>query len=244
MTSSINSVNSSQQDWATLMAKRMLAKMDTDKNGSISKSEFSAVMNAASASQSSSSTSGTDDLFSSMDANNDGSIDSTESESYLKKIQEEMLSLFNSAQSAQTPPPPLSEDKGKNMFSKMDTDNNGSVSKSEFEAFMAKRGMSQEKADSIFAKVDTDGNGEISQSEHDAQMKKMKQQHEAQASTSTDFSQTLLDALKKNSTDQSGTDDATSAVNQLLSQLQSGLRYSQTGGINMSGMQSLFSLTA
>jgi Ca2+-binding EF-hand superfamily protein len=249
MTSSINSVSTSQQDWAALMAQRMQAKMDTDKNGSISKSEFSAIMSTASASQSTSSTSGNDDLFNSMDANGDGSIDSSESESYLKKIQEEMLSLFNSTQaSSQMPSPPPADDKGEDMFTKMDTDSSGSVSKSEFEAFMAKRGMSQEKADSIFAKVDTDGNGEISKSEHEAQMEKMKEQRQAKASTATtssDFIQTLLDAIKANATNSNSDESSTTAINQLLSQLQSGIQYSQTGGISFgANMQSLFSLTA
>jgi Ca2+-binding EF-hand superfamily protein len=57
------------------------------------------------------------------------------------------------------------------MFTKMDTNGDGSVDKAEFTAFgkqMAAKIGKADKSEEIFAKIDTDGDGKISQTENEA----------------------------------------------------------------------------
>ncbi|MBI3506596.1 MAG: EF-hand domain-containing protein [Proteobacteria bacterium] len=51
------------------------------------------------------------------------------------------------------------------LFQKLDSNGDGSVDKSEFEAGMQAKGMDATKADSIFAKLDTDTDGSVSKTE-------------------------------------------------------------------------------
>ena len=51
------------------------------------------------------------------------------------------------------------------LFSKLDTDGDGQVSKSEFETALTGAGASISTADALFAKLDANGDGSISQSE-------------------------------------------------------------------------------
>lgn len=51
------------------------------------------------------------------------------------------------------------------LFSKLDTDGDGSISKTEFEKALGKAGVNTSSADALFAKLDTNGDGKISQSE-------------------------------------------------------------------------------
>ncbi|HWK98102.1 MAG TPA: EF-hand domain-containing protein [Pseudolabrys sp.] len=51
------------------------------------------------------------------------------------------------------------------FFAKLDTNGDGSVSQSEFEAAASKHGVSTSIADAVFAKIDGNGDGNVSQSE-------------------------------------------------------------------------------
>jgi hypothetical protein len=51
------------------------------------------------------------------------------------------------------------------LFSKLDTDGDGQISKSEFETALTGAGASTSNADALFAKLDANGDGSISQSE-------------------------------------------------------------------------------
>lgn len=51
------------------------------------------------------------------------------------------------------------------FFAKLDTNGDGSVSQSEFEAATSKHGISTSVADAVFGKIDSNGDGSISQSE-------------------------------------------------------------------------------
>lgn len=57
------------------------------------------------------------------------------------------------------------QDPSSQLFAKLDTDGDGSISKSEFENALADVGVSTTDADSLFAKLDTNGDGSVSQSE-------------------------------------------------------------------------------
>lgn len=51
------------------------------------------------------------------------------------------------------------------LFAKLDTDGDGSISKSEFESALGNAGVDANSADSVFAKLDANGDGSISKSE-------------------------------------------------------------------------------
>jgi hypothetical protein len=51
------------------------------------------------------------------------------------------------------------------LFSQLDTDGDGSVSKSEFEGALGQSGVDTSSADALFAKLDQNGDGSVSQSE-------------------------------------------------------------------------------
>ncbi|MFA6264719.1 MAG: EF-hand domain-containing protein [Pseudolabrys sp.] len=51
------------------------------------------------------------------------------------------------------------------LFAKLDTDGDGSVSKSEFEAATSQHGIDSSVADAVFSKIDKDGDGSIGQGE-------------------------------------------------------------------------------
>lgn len=51
------------------------------------------------------------------------------------------------------------------LFSKLDTNGNGGISKIEFENALSKAGVDTSSADALFGKLDTDGDGSISQGE-------------------------------------------------------------------------------
>ncbi|MCW5688693.1 MAG: EF-hand domain-containing protein [Pseudolabrys sp.] len=51
------------------------------------------------------------------------------------------------------------------LFGKLDTDGDGKVSKSEFEAAASQHGISTSLSDAVFAKLDGDGDGSVGQSE-------------------------------------------------------------------------------
>lgn len=54
---------------------------------------------------------------------------------------------------------------GGSLFATIDTDSNGSISKSEFESALAGAGVDTNSADNVFTRLDADGDGSISQSE-------------------------------------------------------------------------------
>lgn len=72
------------------IAQQMLSILDTDKSGSIDKSEFSQAAKALAKSSGKTDTSGIDAAFSKADANNDGQISSDEFMNALKLATEQM----------------------------------------------------------------------------------------------------------------------------------------------------------
>ena len=69
--------------------------------------------------------------------------------------------------------PPPADQVAADMLSAVDSDKDGSVSKSELESYATKAGGSTDNADKAFAALDTDGNGSVTQSEMEAAIKKL-----------------------------------------------------------------------
>jgi Ca2+-binding EF-hand superfamily protein len=104
---------------------------------------------------------------------------------------------------------PSSADFYTSMFKKLDGENDGSVSKTEFEKFQSKIGMSTEDADNLFSQIDTDGDGSISKTENETFMKNHKPSGppptpNSTSSTSSSTGKNLTDLLSQTDSDGDG----------------------------------------
>lgn len=114
----------SQKSGVTLDAQKLFASMDSNSDGSLSSDELAQGMQSVMPSPSSTmdfaqnrtGQSGTDDLFSKVDSNSDGSVDATE----MKAFTDKMKSATGVDSST--------------SFASLDTDGNGKLSQTEFDA--------------------------------------------------------------------------------------------------------------
>lgn len=195
ISASSNYGNEINQTRMQQMRQAMFSKLDEDGDGTISSSELS------SATKSSSSSSGqslsASKILSALDADQDGSISSSEFSTGMDSFDSAMQALAQSsgAKGMRPPPPPPDGASAEDMFSKMDSDGDGSVSKSEFEA--ASPDGNTSRADKIFSTIDTDQDGTISASENEAAMAKFASEQNSQLkNSSTSESSTSLEAGK------------------------------------------------
>lgn len=92
---------------------------------------------------------------------------------------------------AAAPKDPLAD-----LFSLLDGDGDGKISKSEFESALGAGGTNLQNADSVFAKLDKDGDGSVSQSELGSALKGKGHHHTAGANGSTGGAGALAQALQ------------------------------------------------
>jgi Ca2+-binding EF-hand superfamily protein len=119
-----------------------------------------------------------------LDSDGNGSISETELTDNASALFDQLKSQLMSSQmqlgSAPPPPPPPKEDSSQ-MFSSIDTDGDGSISKTELESFVSSRsGESGQgsSVDDILARDDADGDGSISSTEfEDAMSSRRPQRH-------------------------------------------------------------------
>ncbi len=143
MISTISPANSfgTGNDAAAIQSRReqMFAKMDTNGDGKIDKSEFLAALQQNSASGNAKLT--PDQLFAKLDTNGDGTIDKTEFMAAHHKHGGKMRSQASAS----------------DLFSQIDSNGDGSISKSEFEAFLQKlQAQDQAQANGTSAASPTD----------------------------------------------------------------------------------------
>ncbi|MBL4766080.1 MAG: EF-hand domain-containing protein [Colwellia sp.] len=174
------------------MTEDLLSVADTDSNGSISKSEFSAMFTSEETSDSNA----ISGLFTEMDTDGDEAISVAEAtdavSNLLQQLQQQRMSNAN-----MPPPPPPGN--AEDLMSSADSDESGSLSIDEFTAALTR---SEDDDESIltqmFAETDIDGDGLVSQAELNTAMEK-KQGSQPQRSfetTSTSTSETNTDNNK------------------------------------------------
>lgn len=204
--STISSVNNSSNGWAQLsaaraanqskMQERMLAKADTDGNGSIDSTELQTVLDRVSEKTGVTIGTSAKDLLAKADANGDGSLGAAELGQALQSVLPPPPSTMDFAQSRSSDSTTTSQ-ASDDLFAKVDTDGNGSIDQSELASLMQamsarhahgadsgasdSSGTSSDTAAStatsttadtassdLFAKLDTDGDGKLTQAEFDA----------------------------------------------------------------------------
>jgi len=139
------------------MRQAMFQNMDTDGDGTLSKSEFEA---GAPANKSNNSVD-VDQIFSSLDTNQDGVIDEDENNAAMEQFENNMKALSGFG-------------RGQDLFARMDTDGDGTISKSEFEAASPDAASGDTSmADKIFSELDTNQDGVIDADEDKAAREKM-----------------------------------------------------------------------
>lgn len=138
--SSISSIGSSSQ-WQMAatqrppnarMQEKILAKMDGDGSGGISQSEFQTAITDITSKTGTTLDSSAEDLFSGADSDGDGSLSASELGTAMQSVLPPPPSTMAFAQSRSATGSQSAEDS--EMFAKLDTDGDGSLSQAEFEA--------------------------------------------------------------------------------------------------------------
>jgi Ca2+-binding EF-hand superfamily protein len=123
-----------------------------------------------------------------------------------------LLAAQSQSSSATTTPAPTSKaDALKDLFSKLDANGDGQISKSEFENALGAGGTNIANADSVFGKMDTNGDGNISLDEMSSALKgsgKGHHHHKAGGSGQSPID-SLLQALDASSTSVTNSDGST-----------------------------------
>ena len=147
MVSGVSSFSSSTAASLAEMRQKMFKSVDTNSDGSIDKTEMSALFQQNTSSI-------VDSLFTGLDANQDDLISMIESDAGLAKLGQSIKNSGDGMAGASGMPPP---DK---VFDAADADGDGSVTKKELASVIGEGG-----ADELFSKIDTDGDSLISRAE-------------------------------------------------------------------------------
>lgn len=166
--SSIRNVSGSSNAWAnqrSAMQTRMFAKIDTDSNGSVNASELQTMLDEVSEHTGVSFQKTAQELLTAMDGNGDGTLGSDELAQGMQSILPPPPSTMDFAQARNG-----AQEGNDDLFAKVDTDGDGSVSKTEMSDFVAKMGQNADtsSSDDKFSTLDTDDSGALSQAEFEA----------------------------------------------------------------------------
>lgn len=209
----------------------MFNKIDSNSDGGIDKTEFSVLAQqmAATTGTSSNSSTGTgttqgvDNVFSTYDTNGDGILSADELDAYMKANPPppDAMGGFMGAMNAQGMKKHQDE-----MFSKLDSNSDGSIDKTEFASLTKKISEDTGNAldvDSVFSTYDTDGDSKLSKDELNSYMEANRPPMPMQNATSaysansgTDQISSLLEYLAN----QAATDtDQATTINGYISNL-------------------------
>jgi len=155
MVSGISGFGSCSTATLSAMRQKMFNQIDSNGDGSIDKSELSALSGQKASSL-------VDEIFGTMDTDQDSLVSMIEFDATLAKLEQRMKS--GDAGMSGMPPPP---DK---VFDTADANSDGYVTREELTAVLGQKGAD------VFSQVDTDGDGKISRTEDEAFRAKMEEQ--------------------------------------------------------------------
>ncbi|MDT8992351.1 XopAW family type III secretion system calcium-binding effector [Curvibacter sp. APW13] len=162
--SSISNISSGNA-WSAQRASmqtRMFAKVDTDSSGGVDASELQTMLEDVSKHTGVSFGKTAQELLTAMDSDGNGSLNSDELAQGMQSVMPPPPSTMDFAQSRS------GAGDNDDLFSRVDTDGDGSVSKSEMSDFVSKMGKNSDTSEDKFSQLDTDGSGSLSQSEFEA----------------------------------------------------------------------------
>lgn len=149
--------------------ERLLAKVDTDGNGSVDAKELQSMLDKVAQKTGVSSETSAADLLAKYDSNGNGNLSADE----LAKGLESVMPKRSTVDFAQSRSTEHSGQAGHELFGKADADGDGSVSQSGLQNLLEKMSGGTASAtgtssDALFSQLDTDGNGSLSQAEFNA----------------------------------------------------------------------------
>jgi Ca2+-binding EF-hand superfamily protein len=167
----------------------MFNQIDSNGDGSIDKSELSALSGQKASSL-------VDEIFGKMDTDQDSLVSMIEFDSSLAKLEQQMKNGGSGMSGMSGMPPPPDK-----VFDTADANGDGSVTRDELTAVLGQKGAD------VFSQVDTDGDGKISRAEDEAFRAKMDEQMKQNASSDSgmntisssdqDWKNMLFEALVK-----------------------------------------------
>ncbi|MEY4735757.1 MAG: hypothetical protein RL302_76 [Pseudomonadota bacterium] len=175
--SSISSMSSASSAWAAQSTQRsqhqakMFAKVDTDSSGGVDQTELASLLTDISK-KTGASLGDSKELFTKMDSNADGSLSSDELAKGMQALMPPPPSTMDFAQSrgAQSGPQGGDGDGDQDdLFSKVDTNSDGSVDAAELKVLTDKiKSDTGQDVSAQFSKLDTDSDGKLSKTEFEA----------------------------------------------------------------------------
>lgn len=154
--------------------ERLLSKIDADGSGGVSDTELQGLLDDVAKKTGVSSQTSAADLVKQYDANGDGSLNADELGQTMQSVLPPPPSTMAFAQSRSGDSSSTATGQaGDDLFGKVDSDGDGSVSKTELQALLealsggtaSQMGVS---SDEVFSQLDADGDGSLSEAEFDA----------------------------------------------------------------------------
>ena len=153
--------------------ERLLSKIDADGSGGVSDTELQGLLDDVAKKTGVSSQTSAADLVKQYDANGDGSLNADELGQTMQSVLPPPPSTMAFAQSRSGDSSSGTGQAGDDLFGKVDSDGDGSVSKTELQALLeamsggtaSQMGVS---SDEVFSQLDADGDGSLSEAEFDA----------------------------------------------------------------------------
>ncbi len=255
---SISAVGGSSDAWTTMrsqMQARMFAKVDSNSDGSVDKAELNSMLSDISKMTGQSQSGNIDDTFKSMDSNGDGKLSSDEMGKGMEKLMPppstmDFAQSHSGSGSTSSDGSPLDD-----MLSKIDSNGDGSLDKSELETLAAKiKSDTGMDVSAKLKKMADDNGGKVSLDQFKTAMEKERPTSAGGGSQSTSSSdnktydpldtnkdgtvsrfERLMGALKSESTANASTNDLTQLVQKIYAQFSQGLSQ-QTQASNLSAV--------
>src|SRR5512144_230096 len=118
------------------LQEKLFTKLDADGNGSIDKSELNDFMSFVASAQGTQATDSSQ-LFSKLDTDGDGAVSQSELANGARSLFDQLRSQLMTASSDSSQSPSVDQTRLDALFSKMDADGDGSLSKNELGSFMS-----------------------------------------------------------------------------------------------------------
>ena len=153
--------------------EKLLSKLDTDQSGGVDGTELQSLIDDVAQKTGMGLDTSAKDMLAQYDADGDGSLNGEELGSAMKNLLPPPPTTMEFAQSRGMERGMERGMAGDDLFGKVDSDGDGSVSQDELQGLPEKMSggtasKTGTRSDELFAQLDTDGDGQLSQAEFDA----------------------------------------------------------------------------